>query len=130
MAQLRPHLDTIRELGAEVTVIGSGTRNFVQGFRDRTRFYERVLVDPELRSFQAAGLKRSVAATLNPKVLLRSIKAVASGHTQQRTKGDRWQQGGTVVIRPDGGVAFHFISASPGHYAAPEAIIAALKDKP
>jgi hypothetical protein len=126
VVQLHHQIDEIRSRGAELVVIGSGAPNFVRGFRDTTHFEGPIYCDPELRSYQAANLRRSWAANLAPAVIARGVRALVRGHMQGRTQGDGAQQGGAAVILPPGRVAYSHRSEGPGDNAAPEAILAAL----
>lgn len=127
VVQLHRHIEEIRATGAEVHVIGSGTPNFIAGFREVTGFQGPVYVDPSLEAYRVAGLKRGVAATFGPRSLLRGVRTMARGHRQGRTQGDPWQQGGTLVIKPGGEVLMAHASQGGGDNAAPAEVIAALR---
>lgn len=127
MAQLRPHLDELRAAGAELYVIGNGAPMFIEGFRETTGFTGAVYTDPSLAVYRAAELRRGVGTMLSPAAAGRTIRALARGFRQGRTQGDATQQGGVLVVAPDGAVRYQHISASPGDNAPPEAILAALR---
>ena len=42
-------MDEIRELGAELVVVGNGAMNFAEAFREDYRLDSPLLIDPELR---------------------------------------------------------------------------------
>jgi peroxiredoxin len=119
-------IDLVRKAGAELVIVGSGTPNFIAGFRDETGWDGPVYVDPSLEVYKAAQLERGVLKTFSPLAIGKTIGAFASGVRQGRTQGDPWQQGGTLVIAPDHAVLWHHVSKRSGDNARPEDIAAAL----
>lgn len=127
VAQLRDVLKSIRALGAELVVVGNGRPDQAADFRDDQEISFPLLVDPELRAYKAAGLKRSVMSAIGPKVFTHAFRALRAGKLQGRTQGDPWQQGGIFVIRPDGRVKFAYVSQEAGDHPDPADILAALE---
>jgi len=127
VVQLHRRIDDIHAAGAELVVIGNGTPNFVAGFRDTTGYRGLLYTDPSLEAYRRAGMKRSVTSVVNPMSALRAFRALGRGHMQGLTKGDSWQQGGTVVITHDGRIAYTYHSGSAGDHAAVDDILAALR---
>ena len=123
--QLHRAMDKFEAKGAALHVIGNGTPNFIAGFREQTMFDGPVYTDPSLAVFKAAELKRSLAATIDPRGILGGIRAFAAGHRQGRTQGDATQQGGVLVIK-GGEIVWHHASERPGDNASAEQILAAL----
>ncbi len=116
MAELRPHVDELRAIGVDPYVIGSGTPAEARDFqRHIDAGNVPILVDEELASYRAAGMKRSAVATLHPKTWLRGLKSFAQ-HPQRKTAGDPWQLGGAMIVRPDGEVTWRFLSETGGHH--------------
>ncbi|MGZ3427307.1 MAG: peroxiredoxin-like family protein [Polyangia bacterium] len=116
MAELRPHVDELRALGVDPYVIGSGTPEEARRFQAHVKAESLpVLVDQSLASYQAAGWKRSMGATLHPSSWLHGIKAMIK-HPQRKTAGDPWQLGGAMIVRPDGEVTWSFRSETGGHH--------------
>jgi hypothetical protein len=67
-----------------------------------------MVTDPTLEAYNRAGMKRGVLRTFNLKSAASAVRALGGGHTQGRTQGDTWQQGGVVVVSalaPMGGPA-------------------------
>jgi len=54
-------------------------------------------------------------------------RASIKGFRQGRTAGDLWQQGGALVVRPDGKVTYRYVSLGPGDHPPPAALVEALK---
>ena len=127
VVQLHRKIDDIHAAGAELHVIGNGTPNFIEGFRDKTSYTGPLYTDPTLQVFKAAQLKRSMAANLNPLGIGRAFRALARGHVQGRTQGDAAQQGGLLVIAPGGEVKYHHISKGPGDLAPMGDVLRALQ---
>jgi len=125
--QLHHKADRISAAGAELVVVGSGTPNFIAGFRETTHFTGRILSDPTLSAYRAAGMKRGLMRVLNPLVAVYGLRAMARGHMQGRTQGDPTQQGGVLVIIPGGGIIFEHHSSVAGDNAPADEVVAALE---
>jgi hypothetical protein len=126
VVQLHREVDLIRTAGADLVVIGNGSPSFIAGFRDETGWDGPLYTDPSLAVYKAAELKRGVLRTLDPRALGKTIKAFSHGQRQGRTQGDPWQQGGTLVIAPDGTVLLHHVSENSGDQSQAEQIALAL----
>ncbi len=123
---MRDALPEIRRRGAELIIVGNGRPEHAIDFRDSEHVASPLYVDPELRAYAAAGLKRGVRSSLSVGVLLRGVRALREGKRQGATMGDPWQQGGVFVIRPGNRVDFSYISDEAGDHPSAETIIAAL----
>jgi len=126
VVQLHREIDAIRATGAELYVIGNGGPSFIAGFREQTGWPGPIYTDPSLAVYRAAGLKRSVVRTLDPRALGSTIRAFARGARQGRTQGDTWQQGGVLVVAPTGDVLWHHASERSDDNATVPQIVAAL----
>jgi hypothetical protein len=113
---VRDFTKAIRDKGAELVLVGSGTPLFAHAFRRELGLEgERLLLDPELTAYQAAGLHRSAAATLlSTDSFFAAIRAFRKGFRQGSTQGDPWQQGGTFVVLTDGTVPFAHVNRNAG----------------
>jgi NAD(P)-dependent dehydrogenase (short-subunit alcohol dehydrogenase family) len=125
---LRDRIGAMRARGAEVAIVGNGARHFARAFREDFGLDCPVLVDPELRAYRAAGLRRGRVELLSPRVPLNALRALRSGHRQTGVQGDPWQLGGVLVIRPDGELLYRHVSREAGDHAPPDEILAALAD--
>jgi peroxiredoxin len=65
---LRDQLPEIRARGAELVVIGNGAQHFAAAFREDMGLDCPLLVDPELRAYRAAGLRRGRVELLSPRL--------------------------------------------------------------
>jgi hypothetical protein len=123
---LRDALAEIRRRGAELIIVGNGRPEHAVDFRDTERVQCPLFVDPELRAYAAAGLKRGFLRTIGPGVIARGLRAFSEGKRQGATMGDPWQQGGVFIIRPGTRVDFAYISEAAGDHPSSEAILSAL----
>ena len=124
---MRSHLDDIHQAGAELVIIGNGQPIFAAAFKKHFKLSTPLYVDPELITYNAAGLKRSKASTIGSKVWLPAAKAFLTGHFQGRTEGDPYQQGGVFIIMPDNKVAYSYISKHSGDRPPVTKVLKALR---
>ncbi len=127
---MRDRVDEIRDLGAELVVVGNGAMNFAAAFREDYQLDSPLLVDPELRAYRAAGLRRGRVEALSPRMPLNAVRALISGSRQGSVQGDLWQLGGVFVIRPGGELAYRYLSEVAGDHAPVDEILESLNDAP
>ena len=128
VAQLRDKLPEIRAGGAELAVIGNGNADFARAFREDLALPDSVvlLVDPELRSYRAAGMRRGRAELFSPRLAANAFRAMRTGFRQGSVQGDPFQLGGMLVIRPDGTLSYRHVSSEAGDHAPLDEVLAAL----
>lgn len=113
---MRPHVDELRRIGVDPYVIGSGTPDEARDFQRHVQAENvPIYVDQELKSYVAAGWKRSAVATLHPSTWLRGMKSMLK-HRQRKTAGDPWQLGGAKIVKPGTHVTWSFRSETGGHH--------------
>jgi hypothetical protein len=125
--QLHRDRSKFEAAGANLVVIGNGAPHFIDGFRKETGFEGPLYTDPSLRVYELAEMKRGLAYMLNPMLAFYAIRGLARGFMQTKTKGDKTQQGGVVVVLPDGSVPFHHADSAPGDLAKNSKILAVLE---
>jgi hypothetical protein len=125
VAQLRPEIDEIHNIGAELVVVGNGKPHFAKAFREEHKLTTPLFTDPEQNSYRAAGLKRSVWNTIGPHMLPKLFKQLAGNYGL--IKGDPWQQGGVFIVLPNGEAPYTFFSGGAGDHPAIPDIIKALR---
>jgi len=125
---LRDRFSEIAARGAGLAVVGNGSRVFASAFREDMELPPGVtlLVDPELRAYRAAGLRRGRVEALSPRVAWNGLRAFRAGFRQTGIEGDPWQLGGAFVLRPDGACTFRHESREAGDHAELERVLAAL----
>lgn len=88
--------------GAKVVFVGTGTPAMAADFAAQWAGDQVVLSDPDRRTFAAAGMRRSLGATLHWRLFRNAWRAFRAGFRQTRVQGDPWQQGGVLVFAADG----------------------------
>jgi NAD(P)-dependent dehydrogenase (short-subunit alcohol dehydrogenase family) len=126
VAQLREVLEDIRSRGAELVIVGNGAANFATAFSEDFDLQCPLLVDPELRAYRAAGLRRGRVELFSPRLPLNAVRAHRSGSRQAGVQGDPWQLGGVFVIRAGGELTYRYVSREAGDHPPVEEILAAL----
>ncbi|MES2857390.1 MAG: AhpC/TSA family protein [Bdellovibrionota bacterium] len=118
--------------GAKIVFIGNGQATFIDGFKAELGLQKAmILTDPTLSSFRAAGFRHGFRALVQPKTLLNGVKLAMNGNKQMMPSaeaGTNWQLGGILVVKPDGRIAYHYISEALGDFP-PESDIAELNEK-
>jgi dehydrogenase/reductase SDR family protein 12 len=128
VAQLRDRIDEIHARGAELVIVGNGAPHFAAAFREDYQLDCPLLVDPELRAYRAAGLRRGRVEALSPRLPWNALRALRAGSRQGAIEGDLWQLGGVFAIRRDGELAYRYVSREAGDHPRVDDIVAALAD--
>lgn len=109
-------------------MVGTGTATQARAFQASRRIPFRVLTDPSRLSFDAAGMRRDMWATLHPGVIGHALRAARAGFVQGLTQGDPWQQGGVLLIRPGGEIVWSHISQAAGDHEDVDVLMNAVSD--
>ena len=117
MAGLRDAAADIERLGAGLVVIGNAKPDAIPEFRAATRYDGRLLVDPSLAAYRAAGLAYGVLSTFHPLSILHGIGAFRRGFRQGMRRGRPLQQGGVFVIGPGETVRYEWRDRFAGDHA-------------
>jgi peroxiredoxin len=107
--QLHRHRKEFEEAGVRLAVIGQGTPQHAEHFVEEYGLDGmRVLVDPDRKTYRAAGAKiASVDELWHPRIVARAAKVTATERLiQGRTDGHAAQLGGVLVVAADGRVAW------------------------
>jgi hypothetical protein len=107
-------------------VVGSAQPDAIAEFRKITGYDGVLLVDPSLRTFEAAGLAHGMRETFDPRSILRGVRAFASGFRPGARRGAAFQQGGTFVVGPGDTVHFVWRDRFAGDHPALADVVAAL----
>lgn len=115
--------------GVNLVLIGQLTPRHASHFRRRQRIEIPVLADEHRSSYKAAGAKvATVTELLGPKVVAKGIAVSRqTGQVQGRTIGHPAQLGGTLLIAPDGHVAWSHMSQDASDNASPDEILEAAR---
>lgn len=117
----------IEGAGARLAIVGNGEPHHARDFAQQTGFSGAVYTDPERQLYKALGMKRSLGSTVSGQALKNAWRAWSTGHRQTMTKGDPWQQGGTLVVSGTGQLLFGHVSDAGGDHASTASILEALR---
>ncbi len=116
--------DRIEAAGADLILIGNGTPNFIEGFRERSGYQGPIYTDPERVAYRALDLRRGgMSGAL--KTAARAVKAYRAGFRQIKTQGDGRQLGGVFVVTPAGEMVYQYRSDYAGDHPPIDDIVAA-----
>jgi peroxiredoxin len=115
--------------GVNVALIGQLTPRHAEQFRRRQKIELPVLADEGRVSYKAAGAKiATINELIGPRVTAKGVAlSRKTGQVQGRTLGHAAQLGGSMLIEPDGTVAWSHMSEDAGDNASPEEILAAAR---
>ena len=117
--------DRVLAAGGQVVVIGQGSIDEARAFRDEQHLDVPLFTDPSRQAYCAVGMRRGLGTVLRPSVFSHALRAWRRGFRQARTAGDPLQQGGAVVIDPDGRERYRYISRWAGDHPGTLALIRA-----
>jgi hypothetical protein len=129
--QLHRDREEFEAAGVELAVIGQGTPRHARAFQDDHGLEGlRLLVDPERKTYAAAGAKMGgVTDLFGPTVALRGLKAVAGERViQGRTIGHPAQLGGVLVIAPGGEIVWSHLARDAGDNPPNSDVLEAARD--
>src|SRR5438128_1625812 len=106
--QLHRDRDKFAAAGANVVLIGQGTPAQAANFKRKQGIELPLLVDPDRRTYKAAGAKTATfSELLGPTVVLKGMQRGLKNRLRQgRTVGHPAQLGGVLVVAPDGRVTW------------------------
>lgn len=104
--------DQLERPNSHIVFIGNGSPELITRFKAELGLNEApIYTDPTLKTFDACGLKRSLAYLLDPRGVKKFIGLHLAGYRQGPDQtGPHTQMGGVVVIKSSGEVAYHFIA--------------------
>ncbi len=108
---MRDAYPQLQARGLDVAVIGTGGSHYSRAFREDFKIPFRLMLDKELKTYRTVGAQKgSFFGLLNPKLLLRSLKAVKVGGGQGKSGPHPFQFGATHLLLPDGRVPFAWVN--------------------
>lgn len=120
---MRDALPEIRARGADLVIIGNGSRHFAKAFREDLELDIPILIDEKLVSYQAADFRRGGAELLSPRLFTNAARALLGGYRQRGVQGDAWQLGGILIVTREAGVVYRFASATAGDHPSIDEIL-------
>jgi hypothetical protein len=127
--QLHRARDEIAQAGVRLVLIGQATPRQAAHFRRRHGLELPLLADERRASYKAAGAKiATFGELLGPRVVAKGILTSArTGAVQGRTIGHPAQLGGTMLVRPDGSIAWTHMSEDASDNASVAQILQAAR---
>lgn len=127
--QLHRERETVAARGAGLFYVGNGDTQFAHEFKNALRLEAPVYVDPTRESYRALGMRHGIAVTVGSAASWKkTLRALRSGFHASAGQGDPWQNGGLLVVRADGSIAFKHIDESAGDHASISDVLASLDD--
>jgi hypothetical protein len=128
VAEVRPYLSAIRRAGGSLVVVGTGDPFAAQVFRDDLKIPDvEVFSDERRAAFALAGFHRGIKTLLRPQAIGNYLRAFVAGHRPKRIQGDALQQGGVLVVGPDGTVFYRYASRASGDHPDPLDLLAVVR---
>ena len=115
---MRDAYSEIKKRDVRLVVIGNGQPWQAKAFREDEDIPFELWVDPEMKAYRAAGLRRGLFHTLSLRSFGHAWRAMRSGFRQTRVQGDPWQLGGAFIITPAGETVYEQVSREAGDHAS------------
>ena len=124
VSSLRNALTLLESHQFRACVVGNGTPNAAADFVDHLELPFPVYCDREGHAYRLAGMQRNFG--LNLSSVKDAWRSYQSGHRQNKPAGDVWQQGGVIVVTPNGQVLATIADQSAGDYIDIPDLVASL----
>ena len=130
MVQLHHAEKQFEEIGFQVVLVGLGTPEQSEKFRNEFSLSFPIICDPKKDLYRDYGLGRGSLSNLaSPGVLLKGLRTLSRGHAPGIPRGDIFQLPGSFLIDTGGNIQFAHYSRDVSDYTPVESLLA-LKDKP
>ena len=112
------------QAGAQVVIVGLGTPEQSEEFKNKFQVPFPIISDPEKILYGAFGLKQmSPLGFLSPSLFAKSLSTMAKGHVMGIPAGDVRQLPGVFVINTDGRIEFSHYARDPADHPDPDTIL-------
>ncbi len=126
--QLQRTKAQFEENGFQVVLVGLGTPERAEAFKQQFFLSFPLICDPEKKLYQIYGLGRaSVADMASPTFLLKGLKTLSRGHIPGMPRDDVMQMPGVFLIDTSGNIRYAHYSKDPSDNPSIETLLA-LKD--
>lgn len=126
--QLHREQAAIEARGGRLAYVGNGDAQFAREFKEALRLQAPVYVDPTRSTYRALGMRQGLSLTVSSAASWKNtLRALRSGFHVAAGQGDPWQNGGLLVVRPGGAIAFRHVDEAPGDLAPIAGVLAALE---
>jgi hypothetical protein len=111
-------------------IVGSGSPAAARAFAAQVGLEGvRFFTDEHRLAFERAGFRRGLGTLLSPRAIGNYVRAFFSGHRGGRKEGDALQQGGALVVAPDGTLLYKYVSRASGDHPDIRDLLTALRSK-
>lgn len=111
---MRDREEEFHRRNVRIVVVTFEADFLARSYAEDTSMKWPLLVDAARETYRAYGmLSASFLDVWNPKTFWAYLKELVKGTRIGTSKGDLYQQGGDVLIDPDGIVALHHVGAGP-----------------
>jgi len=130
--QLHRDRSKFEDAGVRLAVIGQGTPEQAQHFRDSQKVDLPMYLDKGRQSYKAAGTKiATVSELLGPRVVARGVAASRrDGVMQGKTVGHPAQLGGVMIVRPGDEIVYVHLADDAGDNPSIEEVLEAARGAP
>jgi hypothetical protein len=126
--QLHRSKKQFEDNGFQVILIGMGTLDRTEVFKNQFSLSFPIICDPEKKLYKTYGLGRgSIVRMASPTLLLKGLKTLSHGHTPGIPRDDIMQMPGVFLIDTSGNIRFAHYSKDPSDNPSIETLLA-LKD--
>ena len=108
--QLHNAIPAIRGLNAGLIIIGNGTPEQLTRFLKTMKISSSIFTDPSHTAYKIIGAKRGIRTIFQLRVLQNAWRSYRCGFRQNGRMGDVGQQGGILIVLPDGTMAYRYLS--------------------
>lgn len=116
------------EAGAQVLIVGMGTQEQTEEFRQHFKVPYPMVCDPQKRLYEAFDLGRvSLFDVLKPGVAVKGMAAMAKGHGIGVPIGDVRQLPGVFVIDMDGAILYSHYAKDPADHPSARELLSLLR---
>lgn len=117
----------LRARGVDLVFVGNGAPRYARAFAEEQHLHVPLYTDPELHAYRALSFKHGLGRTLGTvRTFGHAFRALSKGYRQGATQGEPFQQGGVVVVTPQGDVPYLFASEEAGDHPDADAILEAV----
>ncbi len=97
-----------------------------QDFAQSEKVTAALYTDPSRDSYRAIGARKGKDTVYNMRAALAAARALSKGHLQSANAGHVTQQGGELVVSPQGDLRFIHLAEFAGDHADIDTVLAAI----
>ena len=111
--QLLPYKAELEARNTRVTIISFSTPALTHKWIEETQSSFQILIDQEMKAYQAYGLDASLVRSWSPKVWFAYARLMARGWKWRGIQGDSAQLGGDFIVDQQGIIRMAYRSHDP-----------------